>query len=165
MQICHPDLVKEQKNSAKISGWGVSGDAGHITAPCRNGSGLIRVFEQITDQGKKQVGAINGHGTGTLYNDAMEITAMNHFFKQPPPFYSIKGAIGHCLGGAGVMEGCLSIMSLKHNLIPATIGLETPDVRTKMATGKKEQTLSHPSILSCNSGFGGINAGVLLEKG
>ena len=164
MLICHPDHLQEHQ--AEIVGWGVSGDAGHITAPCRKGTGLIRVFSQATQKGQQQVGAIHSHGTGTIYNDAMEITAMNHFFKNPPPFHSVKGAIGHCLGAAGVMEACLSLKSLQHNLIPATVGLRTPDTRTKMATGKTKQSLNYPSILSSNSGFGGINAGVLLrDKG
>ena len=166
MLICHPDLAKEQKNVPlnQIGGWGVSGDAGHITAPCRNGSGLIRVFSQATQNGKIQVGAIHAHGTGTIYNDAMEITAMNHFFTSPPPFHSIKGAIGHCLGAAGVMEAALSILSLQDGKIPATTGLKAIDPQTTMATGTKEQSLLHPVILSCNSGFGGINAGILLER-
>ncbi len=163
MLICHPDLTNNQV--AQISGWGVSGDAGHITAPCRKGSGLIRVFSQITAGEKHQVGGIHAHGTGTIYNDAMEITAMNSFFKTPPPFYSVKGAIGHCLGGAGVMEGCLSIKSLQQNAIPATVGLTTVAPQATMATGEKAQPLGHPTILSCNSGFGGINAGVLFEEG
>lgn len=164
MLVCHPNLAQEQNHKAptRIIGWGVSGDAGHITAPCRKGTGLIRVFDQATAGGQLQVGGINAHGTGTLYNDAMEITAMNSFFATPPPFHSVKGAIGHCLGAAGVMEGCLSITSLKQNKIPGTTGLKSVDPRTKMATGRAEQALQYPTILSCNSGFGGINAGVLL---
>ena len=161
MHIVHPD--KAAKEDVRITGWGISGDAGHITAPCRKGSGLIRVFRQIIAQGQ-QVGGINGHGTGTIYNDAMEITAMNHFFNTPPPFHSVKGAIGHCLGGAGVMEGCLSIQSLHHGKLPATIGLRNVDTRTEMASGDMEQELHYPTVLSCNSGFGGINAGVLFGK-
>lgn len=162
MLLVHPDQARE--SDARIIGWGVSGDAGHITAPCRKGSGLIRVFSQITTQGQ-QVGGINGHGTGTIYNDAMEITAMNHFFKNPPPFHSVKGAIGHCLGGAGVMEGCLSIKSLNHGKLPATTGLHSVDPRTEMGSGQVAQKLHHPTVLSCNSGFGGINAGVLFGEG
>ncbi len=164
MLICHPDLLTVQQDAAaQITGWGVSGDAGHITAPCRKGSGLIRVFSQATERGTRKVGGINGHGTGTIYNDAMEITAMNKFFKSPPPFHSVKGALGHCLGAAGVIEACLSIESLKADVIPATIGLKTVEPRTTMATGQSSQKLEHPSVLSCNSGFGGINAGVLFE--
>jgi 3-oxoacyl-(acyl-carrier-protein) synthase len=164
--ICHPDLAREQNHKplAAIRGWGVSGDAGHITAPCRQGSGLIRVFSQTTRNKRNPVGAIHAHGTGTIYNDAMEITAMNHFFTSPVPFYSVKGAIGHCLGAAGVMEAALSILSLQYGIIPPTTGLTTVDPHTAMATGEKTLPLHYPAILSCNSGFGGINAGILLEK-
>jgi 3-oxoacyl-(acyl-carrier-protein) synthase len=163
--VCHPDLAQEQHMTpaAHLTGWGVSGDAGHITAPCRQGSGLIRVFSTATDVGKKKVGGINGHGTGTVYNDAMEITAMQSFFQSPPPFHSVKGAIGHCLGAAGVMEACVSLSSLKHRKIPATAGLKTADARTTMVTGETSQDLQHPSVISCNYGFGGINAGILLD--
>lgn len=166
MLVCHPDLAQQQQISppAHLTGWGVSGDAGHITAPCRKGSGLIRVFAAATAAGTKKVGGINAHGTGTVYNDGMEITAMNSFFKSPPPFHSVKGGIGHCLGAAGVMEACLCIPSLKAGIIPATPGLVSPDPRTTMVSGQREQPLHHPSILSCNSGFGGINAGILLEE-
>ncbi len=154
-----------KKKSTAISGWGVSCDARHITAPCREGSGLLRVLKQTTAHGEKQVGAINAHGTGTSYNDAMELTAFRSLWKNDlPPLHSVKGAIGHCLGGAGVIEAAIAVQSLHSSMIPPTVGLENPEsCLTKISsTGQRIQC---PTILSCNSGFGGINAGILLTTG
>lgn len=149
---------------AVVKGWGVSGDAGHITAPCRNASGLLRALELCTDQGHYRVGAINAHGTGTRFNDAMEIKAFRELFQPDIPFHSIKGAIGHCLGAAGVIEVAIATKSLADGQIPPTVGMEEPDRELGNLAGGMMFDLVHPSIISCNSGFGGINAAVLLNR-
>ncbi|MBW1938846.1 MAG: beta-ketoacyl synthase [Deltaproteobacteria bacterium] len=149
---------------ARITGWGASCDAIHITAPDREASGLIATIKTATDNCRRQVGAINAHGTGTRHNDAMEICAFTSLWgKNNPPFHSVKGAIGHCLGAAGVIEAILSVESLKKGLIPPSVGLTTPESGIGHVTGQKPLTLDCPSILSCNSGFGGINASILME--
>jgi len=153
----------ELKTLARVSGWGVSCDATHITAPCRHGSGLQRVLTLATENGTIRVGAVNAHGTGTRYNDAMEMTAFRNFWPQTPPIHSIKGAVGHCLGAAGVIEAALSIHSLRHGCIPPTVGLEQEESLTGKLSGRVPFPLERPSILSCNSGFGGINAGILFS--
>lgn len=147
---------------ARLSGWGVSCDATHITAPCRQGSGLQRVLAQATGNGNIPVGAVHAHGTGTIYNDAMEITAFQNFWPDPPPIHSIKGAIGHCLGAAGVIEAGISIKSLKNKVIPPTVGLKQPENKNIKVSGSEPYSITQPSILSCNSGFGGINGGILF---
>ena len=151
------------KPLARIDGWGVSCDATHITAPCRDGSGLQRVLARATENGQKPVGAVHAHGTGTQYNDAMEMTAFQNFWEQLPPIHSTKGALGHCLGAAGVIEAGISIKSLKHGSIPPTVGLKEEEFQTGKLSGTSPLTLEKPSILSCNSGFGGINAGILFS--
>ncbi|MEA1867609.1 MAG: hypothetical protein U9N19_05840 [Thermodesulfobacteriota bacterium] len=94
----------------------------------------------------------------------MEIRAFTTLWgKNNPPFHSVKGAIGHCLGAAGVIEAVLSVESLKRNLIPPSVGLTTPESGIGHITGQKSLALDHPSILFCNSGFGGINASILME--
>jgi 3-oxoacyl-(acyl-carrier-protein) synthase len=149
---------------ALINGWGAACDALHITAPDRKASGLIASIKKATDNCRRQVGAINAHGTGTRHNDAMEIYAFTTLWgKNNPPFHSVKGAIGHCLGAAGVIEAILSVESLKKGLIPPSIGLITPESGVGHVTGQKPLILTHPSILSCNSGFGGINASILIN--
>lgn len=149
---------------ARISGWGASCDAIHITAPCRKGSGLRRVLLEATDGGKVMVGGINAHGTGTRYNDAMELSAMRSIWKTIPPVHSVKGAIGHCLGAAGVIEASIGIMSLQEKQIPPTVGYKIGEDDDLAISGSKPLPLKSSSILSCNAGFGGINAGILLTE-
>lgn len=147
-----------------IRAWGVHCDAKHITAPCRNASGLLQVLASTTRNNTLTVGGINAHGTGTVYNDAMELTAFQNFWnKNIPPLHSVKGAIGHCLGAAGVIETGIALCSLRDNVIPPTVGLQHHDAARCSISGNETQTLTHPSILCCNSGFGGINAGILLD--
>ncbi len=151
--------------TAQLTGWGISCDAKHITAPCKNASGLVAALEQATGGIKTEVGGINAHGTGTIHNDAMELVAFSKVFNATPPLpvCSVKGAIGHCLGAAGVIEIALSLKSLNDNVLPPTVGLITAADSTVALAGKSTLPLLYPSILSCNSGFGGINAAVLLE--
>lgn len=147
---------------ATIQGWGIACDASHITAPCRRASGLSAALRQATAGGTRAVGAITAHGTGTIYNDVMEITAFQNIWgENPPSFHSVKGAIGHCLGAAGVIEACLAVTALKEGEIPPTVGLISPQYFPEQV-GQRSQGITSPAILSCNSGFGGINAAILL---
>jgi len=150
---------------AVVDHWGVSCDAGHITAPCRNASGLLRALAICTDGGQRPVGAINAHGTGTKYNDAMEIKAFIDTWSDNIPFHSVKGAIGHCLGAAGVIEAAIAVTSLGEGVIPPTVGMRDAEQGLASVKGRQAQELRYPSVLSCNSGFGGINAAVLFSQG
>lgn len=152
--------------TAEVTGWGISCDASHITAPCRNASGLIASLEQAAGGIRTEVGGINAHGTGTIHNDAMELLAFSKVYSRyhtPVPVCSVKGAIGHCLGAAGVIEIALSLKCLNDTILPPTVGLVDAADSTVALAGKSPLPLLSPSILSCNSGFGGINAAVLLE--
>jgi len=158
---------KEAKSNTfspcQLSSWSISCDATHITAPCRHSSGLIRVLEEIISQSNKPIGAVNAHGTGTIYNDAMELLAFDQCLADGVPIHSIKGCIGHCLGGAGLIETAISMKSLAEKHIPPTVGLLEPEDGSVSMSGKESQAIQYPTILSCNSGFGGINAAVLLS--
>ncbi|MDH3347689.1 MAG: beta-ketoacyl synthase [Desulfobulbaceae bacterium] len=150
---------------ARLSGWATGCDGVHITAPCREGSGLTSVLRQIIEHSDLPVGGINAHGTGTMYNDAMELTAFaNIWGDEIPPVHSVKGAIGHCLGAAGVIEAAIAISSLQQGVIPPTTGLRQTENSFLPISPSTSLPLSHPSILSCNSGFGGINAAVLFSQ-
>lgn len=107
---------------AWIEGLGISCDATHITAPCRHGSGLKRTISQ-TVSGGQTIGGINAHGTGTVYNDAMELVAFNELCPEGTPVCSVKGALGHSLGAAGVIEALLSVKSLQDMVLPPRSGL------------------------------------------
>ncbi len=147
----------------QLSGWATSCDATHITAPCRNASGLIRVLDEIILKTTHPIGAVNAHGTGTVYNDAMELLAFDHCLPDNTPISSVKGCIGHCLGGAGVIETAISMKSLDEGCIPPTVGLLESDKGSVKLSGHDPLIIQHPSILSCNSGFGGINSAILLS--
>ncbi|MBU0480825.1 MAG: beta-ketoacyl synthase [Proteobacteria bacterium] len=147
---------------ARAGGWGVSCDAGHITAPCREASGLIRVIEKAL-RGGLVPGGINAHGTGTTYNDAMEMRAFSDLWSGTIPFHSVKGAIGHTLGAAGVIEAAIAVRSLEAGVLPPTVGLEESEDGMNVS-GEDALPLTGPSVLSTNSGFGGINAALLLQQ-
>ncbi len=160
-------LCSEHGVSAILRRWGIGCDATHITAPCRQGSGLNRVFDQIlssTHNNVVPVGGINGHGTGTGYNDAMEMRVFDKQCGENVPFCSVKGAIGHSLGAAGLIETLLSVQSLKEMKLPPTVGLMSPEGDRANVSGTTSLVLEHPSIITCNSGFGGINAGLYLSR-
>lgn len=147
---------------ARITGFGAASDATHITAPSREATGLKQVIRHATAGGTVSVGAINAHGTGTRYNDAMEMTAFSACWQEPPPIHSVKGALGHCLGAAGVIEAAIAVRSLNAGMIPPTPGHGRSDFPAARISGSRPLPLDSPSIFSCNSGFGGINAGILL---
>ncbi len=154
---------QEGRQRTVIRGWGVSCDARYITAPCREASGLIRAVGQtLGNGGSRKIGAVDAHGTGTPYNDAMEMKAMDYFFADKVPVHSVKGSIGHTLGAAGVIEAALSVKALKEGRIPPTAGLMVPEQEHWPVSGVDSQVIRHPSILTCNSGFGGINAALLI---
>jgi 3-oxoacyl-(acyl-carrier-protein) synthase len=159
---------KESFNNAgcilSLTGWGIACDAIHITAPCRQGSGLIAAITQATAGKTEMIGGINAHGTGTVYNDAMELAAFNKIWDTPPPVCSVKGGIGHCLGAAGIIEAALSLKILETGSLPPTVGCIEPETDGPMVSGKSSLPLRSPSILSCNSGFGGINAALVFSK-
>ena len=148
--------------TARINSWGIACDASHITAPCRRASGLIAALKQVIHKSEVPIGGINAHGTGTIYNDAMELLAFKKVWDAPVPICSIKGSIGHCLGASGVIEIALSLKSLKNNMLPPTVGLDKPADDTMLLSGNTSLHLNYPTVLSCNSGFGGINAAILL---
>jgi 3-oxoacyl-[acyl-carrier-protein] synthase II len=152
---------------ATLSGWGVAGDAFHITAPARDGCGLVQAVRgalERADLSPEKVAGINAHGTGTVYNDAMELTAFGSVFgDRNIPLHSIKGAIGHTLGAAGGIETAVALRSLAEGIIPPTVGCSDPEVEGQV--GDRPFPLAGDVLLATNSGFGGINAALVLEKG
>ncbi len=149
-----------------IYGWGMANDASHITAPAKSGRGLVQAISQALRMAQKQpeeFTAINAHGTGTIYNDLMELTAFRHIFGQRKiPIYSVKGAVGHCLGAAGGIEVALGLEALSAQLVPPTAGLVTPMEEAIGQVSPEPVPRSGDTLLSTNSGFGGINAALVL---
>lgn len=152
---------------AKISGTAITNDATHITAPAKNGCGLIAAIKKACRSAsikESQIDAFCSHGTGTQYNDAMELVAVENVFKERTlPIFSIKAAIGHTLGAAGAIETAICIKTLLKKIIPPTLNLLKPE---QCAIGKVSsiaQPLRGKILLKTNSGFGGVNCALILE--
>lgn len=151
---------------AEIAGWGLSDDANHMTGPSRDGSGLAMAIQKALASARidpTDVGSICAHGTGTQYNDGMEMKAFKLVFDdRPVPTYSVKGGIGHTMGAAGIVETLIAMRSLTTGIVPPTVGLTNVDeAATGWAAPHSTQTIG-ASTLTTNSGFGGINAALLL---
>jgi 3-oxoacyl-[acyl-carrier-protein] synthase II len=162
-------LLQENKTSLGIiKSWGISSDAHHITAPDRQGRGLHRAIHNALKKASIQPGslaAINGHGTGTVHNDAMEIAVFRQVFGDAiPPVYSIKGAIGHSLGPCGLIEVIVASRSLREKIVPPMAGLQTPEPEIDAYVTMESQRIDGRYTLTTNSGFGGINTALVIEK-
>jgi 3-oxoacyl-[acyl-carrier-protein] synthase II len=160
---------KERRPSlAVVRGWGVANDAFHITSPVKDGSGLVAAISKAIRRAgltADDIPAISAHGTGTTYNDLMELKAFNQVFgERKMPAYSIKGSIGHTLGAAGGIEVALATKALEEQIIPPTVGFENPEEGAEGLISSKPASFKGNYMLTSNSGFGGINATIILEK-
>ena len=156
---------------AEIVGYGMSGDAHHITAPPEDGSGAVRVMRAtLEDAGvdPTEVDYINAHGTSTPPNDRIETRAIKTVFSDHAykvPISSTKSMTGHLLGAAGGLEAGISALALHHQIIPPTLNLENPDPDCDLdyvpGTARKAEIRY---VLSSSFGFGGTNASILLKR-
>jgi 3-oxoacyl-[acyl-carrier-protein] synthase II len=153
-----------------ITGWASSNDATHVTRPERTGVQLARAIRQAMKRAgvePDQIDFISAHGTGTGYNDAMEMAALRSLFS-PRPVFSVKGAWGHTLGAAGLLEILISLRALSEGIVPPTIGMRHPDDCASGWVTECPTFLTHGTVrtaLTINSGFGGINAALVLTNG
>jgi len=157
---------------AEIVGYGMSGDAFHVTMPDETGSGAIRVMERaIKDAGisPAEIGYVNAHCTSTPYNDKFETLAIKKVFgehaKNGLAVSSTKSMTGHALGAAGGIEAVFSVKSLHEKKLPPTINYEFPDPDCDLdyipnATRDKEVEY----VLSNSFGFGGTNACLIFKR-
>jgi len=160
---------RENRNRlGSVLGWGITNDATHITAPARTGRGLIQAVDQALKTAKKNpedITAISAHGTGTVYNDLMELNAFRQVFgARKVPLYSIKGAIGHTLGAAGAIEVALGFKALSSQTVPLTVGFANPEKGAEGQVSPESQPVSGDYLLTTNSGFGGVNAALVLGR-
>lgn len=152
------------KAMVRLAGSGMSSDALHITAPQTDGASLacaIRAALDGTDP--DSVGAVLGHGTGTVYNDIMEINAIRSIIGSRIPLASAKGACGHTLGASGMVQTVLALEVLKRRELFPQVSLRTPEPGAEQMVSRSVQPIRERRLLSLNSGFGGLNAAVLLE--
>lgn len=157
--------------SVAICGSGLSGDATHITAPARDGAGAARAMcAALDDAGvlPAAIDLISAHGTGTVYNDAMEIAAITSVFGEAAPTIpvnSIKGAIGHTLGAAGAFEAIMSVRVIAEGIIPPTANCEQLDPACTLDVVRgtaRHRTVD--TVLSSSSAFAGNNAAIVLQR-
>ncbi len=151
-----------------VGGWGVANDANHVTAPARDGCGLIQATRNAlacADIEPGDIAAINAHGTATVFNDLMELKAFHAVFGDHTlPIHSVKGALGHTLGAAGGIEVALVLRSLADQRIPPTIGFTEPEEGAENQLSDQTQAFAGDAMLTTNSGFGGINGALIITR-
>jgi 3-oxoacyl-[acyl-carrier-protein] synthase II len=156
---------------AEISGYGMSGDAFHITAPDETADGAGRAMRATLDDAgiaPQQVSYINAHGTSTPYNDRLETLAIKKAFGDHAykiPVSSTKSMTGHLLGGAGGLEAGITVMALHDQIVPPTINLDNPDPDCDLDyVPNRARKAEVEYALSNSFGFGGTNAALLLKR-
>ena len=150
----------------EVLGAASTADAHDITAPAPDGGEAARCLRQaLADAGTRpeDVRQLNAHGTGTRLNDAAEATAVRAVFADPPPVTSTKGATGHAFGAGGALEAVAVLLSMRHGVIPPTIGLDVldPDAGLDVVTGAGRPWSPGPTV-SSSFGFGGHNGCLVL---
>ena len=150
----------------EVAGWGITCDANHMTGPSRDGSGLASaIYRALEKAGVScdEVGCIAAHGTGTVYNDSMEMKAFKKVFgANPIPTYSIKGGAGHMMGATGLVEMIVALISLREKVVPSTINCREVDDEAKGWVKPDPCAFNSGVTVSTNSGFGGINTALVL---
>jgi len=158
-------LKRGAKIYAEIIGYGMTGDAHHITAPCADADGAVRVMEMALNDARinpEEVDYINAHGTSTPLNDKVETLGIKKVFREHAyklKISSIKSMIGHLLGAAGAVEAVSTVKTIETGIIPPTINLENPDPDCDLDyTPNKAVEYPVKVAISNSFGFGGTNA-------
>ena len=156
---------------AELIGYGLSGDAHHITAPAEDGDGAYRCMQMAMKRAgisPHDLDYINAHGTSTPLGDEIELGAVTRLVGDAAKkltMSSTKSAIGHLLGAAGSVEAIFSVLAMRDGIAPPTLNLDNPSVTTEIdlvpKVAKKRQI---DTVLSNSFGFGGTNASVILRR-
>ena len=156
---------------AEVVGYGMTGDANHITQPAEDGDGAFRVMSAALRDAKipvEKVGYVNAHGTSTPLGDAIETVAMKRVFGEhvrKMAVSSTKSMTGHLLGGAGGLEAGISVLALQHQTLPPTINYEQPDPACDLDYVPNHARQAEVEYALSNSfGFGGTNAALVFRR-
>jgi 3-oxoacyl-[acyl-carrier-protein] synthase II len=156
---------------AEIIGYGLAGDAFHITAPAEDGSGGFRAMQAAIKDAKiapADIDYINAHGTSTPIGDEIELGAVERLLGNAASKVSMsstKSATGHLLGAAGAIEAAFSVLAIRDQIAPPTINLDNPSVETPIdLVPHKAKPMEINVVLSNSFGFGGTNASVIFKK-
>ena len=154
---------------ARVTGYGASNDAFHITQPEENGRGAVQAMTAAlrdADLAPQDVGYVNAHGTSTPINDRVETLALRKVLGEDgPPVSSCKGAVGHTLGAAGAIEALACVEALRRGALPPTLGLEDidPECAADHIAGAPREAPDLKVALSNSFAFGGQNATLVLQ--
>jgi 3-oxoacyl-[acyl-carrier-protein] synthase II len=156
---------------AEVVGYGMSGDAHHITAPAEGHDGAYRSMRATMRNGgftPDQIQYVNAHGTSTPLGDDLELEAVERVFGDAArniAMSSTKSATGHLLGAAGAIEAIFSILAIRDNVAPPTLNLEAPSRQSVIDRVAKTAQERRIDVVLCNSfGFGGTNASVIFRS-
>lgn len=156
---------------AEVVGYGMSGDAYHISSPPPDGDGAIRVMSGTLDNAKvnvEEVNYVNAHGTSTPVGDRIETAAIKDVFGDHVAKLAVsstKSMTGHLLGAAGGVEAGFCVLGLRDQMIPPTINYETPDPECDLDyVPNQARQVDHQYALSNSFGFGGTNAALLFKR-
>jgi len=154
---------------AEVLGYGLSGDAYHITSPAEDGDGGFRAMQAaLADAGvaPESIDYVNAHGTSTQIGDEIELHAIERLFGHAAENLSLsstKSAIGHLLGAAGAVEAIFCALAIRDGIVPPTLNLEAPSVTTSIdLTPMSPKRKTVRTAMSNSFGFGGTNAAVVL---
>ena len=156
---------------AEVAGYGMSGDAYHVTAPAEDAGGAVRVMRAALDDAGVEPSAVdyvNAHGTSTRYNDKLETLAIKKCFgdhARSLAISSTKSMTGHLLGAAGGLEAGIAALAVRDQVLPPTINLERPDPDCDLdyvPNRKRDAAVTY--ALSNSFGFGGTNASLLFRR-
>ena len=166
------ELQHAKERNAKIygevKGYGMSGDAFHITKPSEDGSGGYRAMDMALNESQlnpEDIEYVNAHGTSTQVGDIIELKAVEKLFQSNKNMFmsSNKSAIGHLLGAAGAVEAVFSFKTLQTKTLPPTLNLDNPDIETKINLIPHESISKNvKNVLSNSFGFGGTNASLIF---
>jgi 3-oxoacyl-[acyl-carrier-protein] synthase II len=156
---------------AEVTGYGMSGDAYHITSPSPDGDGGFRSMTAALKRAgltASDIDYINAHGTSTQVGDEIELGAVERLLGNAASrvtMSSTKSSTGHLLGAAGAIEAIFSILAIRDNIAPPTINLENPSVQTAIDLVPQTPRKREINVALSNSfGFGGTNASVILQR-
>ncbi|HEV8198796.1 MAG TPA: beta-ketoacyl-ACP synthase II [Candidatus Polarisedimenticolia bacterium] len=164
-------VKRNAKVYAEVTGYGISGDAYHVSAPSEDGDGPIRVMRNALKSAgleASQIDYVNAHGTSTPQGDVVETRAIKAVFggrAAKMAVSSTKSMTGHLLGGAGGLETAITALAVHHDTAPPTINYKTPDPECDLdyvANEARRLTIRH--ALNNSFGFGGTNAAIILSK-
>ena len=155
---------------AEVRGYGLSGDAHHITAPEDSGDGGFRAMKMALSRAglaPADIDYINAHGTSTPLGDEIELRAVERLFGNAAAnaaMSSTKSSIGHLLGAAGAVEAIFSVLAMRDGIVPPTINLDNPSVETPIdLVPHKAKRRAVSNVLSNSFGFGGTNASLVFS--